>query len=86
MLRVLKADGIILWYDYHMNNPKNPDTKGLRRKEIEGLFPDCIFDFHRVTLAPPIARLIAPWSFLVCYLLEFIPWLRTHYLVVIKKS
>jgi len=27
MLRVLKPDGIILWYDYHMNNPKNPGVK-----------------------------------------------------------
>jgi len=32
MLRVLKADGIILWYDYHMNNPKNPDVKGIIHK------------------------------------------------------
>ncbi len=24
MLRVLKPSGSILWYDYHMNNPKNP--------------------------------------------------------------
>jgi len=31
MLRVLKPSGFILWYDYHMNNPKNPDVRGLRK-------------------------------------------------------
>jgi len=86
MLRVLKPGGIIIWYDYFVSKPTNPDTRGVRREEIEGLFPNCTFDFNRVTVAPPIARLIAPWSFLLCYLLELIPWLRTHYLVVIKKS
>jgi ubiquinone/menaquinone biosynthesis C-methylase UbiE len=24
MLRVLKDDGLILWYDYHVNNLRNP--------------------------------------------------------------
>jgi ubiquinone/menaquinone biosynthesis C-methylase UbiE len=85
MLRVLRPDGVILWYDYFVSKPTNRDTRGVRRKEIEGLFPGCIFDFHRITLAPPIARLVAPWSFLLCYLLELISWLRTHYLAVIRK-
>lgn len=26
MLRVLKPDGIIIWYDYHVNNPRNPTS------------------------------------------------------------
>src|SRR2546425_1473338 len=34
MCRVLKPDGSILWYDYHMNNPRNPDVKGVKRPEI----------------------------------------------------
>lgn len=86
MLRVLKPNGIILWYDYFISKPTNPDTRGVRRKEIEGLFPNCTFDFHRINLAPPITRLIALRSFLLCYMLELIPWLRTHYIVAIKKS
>lgn len=85
MLRVLKPDGIILWYDYFVSKPTNPDVKGVGKGEITRLFPNCTFDFSRVTLAPPIARAIAPHSFLLCYLLEKIPFLRTHYLVVIKK-
>ncbi len=85
MLRVLKPDGIILWYDYFISKPTNLDTRGVRRREIKRLFPNCIFDFHRITLAPPIARAIAPWSWLICYLLEKLSFLRTHYLGIIKK-
>jgi SAM-dependent methyltransferase len=86
MLRVLKPDGIVVWYDYFVSKPSNRDVKGIGKAEIKRLFPNCMFDFHRVTLAPPIARTIAPYSFLLCYLLEKIPWLRTHYLVVIQKK
>ena len=86
MLRVLKSDGIVLWYDYFLSKFTNPDVRGIGKREIRRLFPNCTRDFNKVTLAPPIARAVAPYSFLLCYLLEKMPWLRTHYLVVIKKK
>lgn len=86
MLRVLKPDGMILWYDYHMNNPKNPDVRGVKKKEIYDLFPDCDIYLKHITLAPPITRLIAPYSWLTCYLLEKMRVFNTHYMGVIKKS
>ena len=86
VLRVLSLSGIVLWYDYFVSKPTNADVKGIGRREILRLFPNCRFDFRRATLAPPITRAIAPYSFLLCYLLDKIPWLRTHYLVVIKKG
>lgn len=86
MIRVLKPSGIIIWYDYHMNNPRNPDVRGVKKKEIFELFPDCNINLKRITLAPPIARAIAPYSWTICDLLEKIPLLRTHYLGVIKKK
>ena len=86
MLRILKPDGIILWYDYFISKPSNQDVRGIGKREVIRLFPNCTFDFNKVTLAPPIARAVAPYSFLLCYLLDKIPWLRTHYLVVIKKK
>lgn len=67
MLRALKPDGIILWYDYHMNNPKNPDVKGVKKKEIYELFPHCQIDLKRITLAPPVTRLIAHGLFVICW-------------------
>src|SRR5215469_15525839 len=55
MRRVVKSDGLILWYDYHMDNPKNPDVKGVTAREISGLFPRCKIHLQRITLAPPLA-------------------------------
>ena len=86
MLRVLKKEGIILWYDFSYNNPRNPDVKGIKKKEIVNLFPNCKFTFKRVTLAPPIVRFIAPRSWLLCYLFEKLSFLCTHYLVIIRKE
>jgi ubiquinone/menaquinone biosynthesis C-methylase UbiE len=86
MLRVLTPNGIILWYDYFVSKPTNPDVKGIGKGEIIRLFPNLTFHFNKVTLAPPIARTVAPYSFLLCYLFEKVPWLRTHYLVVIRKT
>ena len=76
---------IILWYDYHMNNPNNPDVKGVKKKEIYELFPNCIIHLKRINLAPPIARAIAPYSLLLCYLLEKLKVFNTHYIGV-KRS
>ena len=41
--RVLQPDGIILCYDYHVNNPNNPDVKGVKKEEIYERFPHVKF-------------------------------------------
>ena len=86
MLRVLKTGGTIMWYDYHINNPKNPDVKGVKKKEIQELFPNCMLSLKRVTLAPPIVRSLVPLSILLCLILDKIPFLRTHYLGMIRRK
>ena len=86
MLRVLKSDGAILWYDFHYNNPSNPDVRGIKKKEIYHLFPDCRITLWKITLAPPLARSLAPYSWLVCYLLEKLKVFNTHYLGIIRKG
>jgi len=86
MLRVLKPDGIILWYDYYVNNPRNPDVRGVKKKDIYELFPNCEIYLKRITLAPPLARLIASRSQLVCYILEKLKIFNTHYIGIIKKK
>ena len=85
MLRVLKPDGIIIWYDYWISKPTNPDVEGVGKREIKNLFPNCKFEFHKITLAPPIARLLVPISWMLCELLEKIKIFNTHYLCIIKK-
>jgi SAM-dependent methyltransferase len=85
MMRVLKPEGVILWYDYHVNNPWNRDVRGVKRREIHQLFPYCRIDLERITLIPPLARRLAPYSMCACYLLERFPPLCTHYLGLIRK-
>jgi hypothetical protein len=87
MLRVLKAGGAILWLDFIFNNPANPDVQGIRLKQIRYLFPNCDLKVRRITWAPPLARCIAPLSWLLCYLLARLKFLNTHCLgLICKKS
>jgi ubiquinone/menaquinone biosynthesis C-methylase UbiE len=85
MLRVLKLGGVILWYDFRVNNPRNAAVRGIERNEIDSLFAGSEITLRRTTLAPPVARLVAPHSWLLAYLLERVPPLRTHYVGIIRK-
>ncbi len=86
MLRVLKEGGVILWYDLRVDNPQNPNVKGIRKPEIVRLFPDCRIDLQRVSLAPPLARFLAPYSWLACHVLTQVQVLNTHYLAMLSKK
>jgi hypothetical protein len=55
------------------------------REEIGALFPGCRTTLTRVTLAPPLARILAPKAPAVARMLAAVPWLRTHYLGVLRK-
>jgi SAM-dependent methyltransferase len=83
--RVTAPGGAILCYDLASNNPSNPNVRRVDRAEWRRLFPKTRPAFRSVTLAPPLARLIAPRSWLAAQALEAVPWLRTHLLVVFSK-
>ena len=85
MLRVLKPNGLMLWYDFRYNNPRNRNVKGIEAQEIQSLFPNCQIKFQKTTLAPPLARAIIPVSWIIALALEKIPVLCTHYLAAITK-
>lgn len=85
MLRILKPGGMIVWYDFWLN-PNNRRTRGIGRREIRRLFPGCSYDVQRVTLAPPIARRLAPFSPLACRCIEALRAFNSHYLVGIRRS
>jgi SAM-dependent methyltransferase len=86
MLRKLRADGIIVWYDFHVNNPANPDVRGIARSEIRQLFPDCQIHLEKLTLAPPLGRPIARVSHGLYRAVSAIKPLCTHYLGIIRKA
>jgi len=85
-LRVIKQTGVVLYYDYLYDNPKNRDVRGVKKREIEHLFEGAHIELARVTLAPPIARAVAPYSWAACYLLENLKIFNTHYIGTIKKG
>ena len=86
MLRILKPTGTILWYDFLMNNPRNPDVRGVKRREIKQLFPGCRIQLQRITLAPPLARRLAIYARPLYHLFSKMPLLCTHYLGAISKK
>lgn len=84
MCRVLAPGGCIVWYDFRVNNPANPDTRAVRKAEIQELFPDAAIELGTATLIPPLARCLAPHSLSACSVLSALPFLRTHYLATIR--
>jgi SAM-dependent methyltransferase len=81
----VRPGGAVLWYDFVVNNPRNPDVRGMPRSRVEALFPFAQIRWRRVTLAPPIARAVVrihPTLYTVC---NALPPLRTHALAWIAK-
>jgi hypothetical protein len=86
MLRVLRPAGAVLWYDLRVDNPSNPDVRGVGRDEIAALFPGCHAALVRATLAPPLARLLAGRATGLARALAVVPFLRTHWLGVLRRA
>lgn len=86
MLRVLRLNGLVLWYDFRVDNPRNPDVRGIEKREIQRLFPSCRVALKRITLAPPLLRALAPYSWLGSQLLSAVPWGCSHYFGTIQKA
>ncbi|MES2613642.1 MAG: class I SAM-dependent methyltransferase [Pseudomonadota bacterium] len=75
--------GGVLVYDFIVDNPRNPDVRGVPLAELRRLFPAAQVQSRRITLAPPIARrLPAAWLAPASALLH--P-LRTHRLTWLAK-
>lgn len=86
MIRVVKKTGFIIWYDFFVDNPWNQNVRGVRKAEIARLFPNCSIELERVSLVLPVAKFLAPWSWVACHLLSRLRLLNTHYLGLIKKK
>jgi ubiquinone/menaquinone biosynthesis C-methylase UbiE len=86
ILRVLAVGGALLWYDFRIDNPRNPHVRRVGRAELQALFPTLHGPIRSATLAPPLGRLVAPASWLLAEFLEALPFLRTHLLAVLVKG
>ncbi len=85
MWRWLKPGGAVLWYDFTVDNPRNPDVRGVPLRRVQALFPHGQVQAQRITLAPPLARAVCrvhPGLYSVC---NALPLLRTHVLAWVAK-
>jgi SAM-dependent methyltransferase len=83
--RVLAPGGAVVWYDFRVDNPRNPHVRGVGRRRIEVLFPEYALHVRSVTVLPPLARRLGratPWLYPV---LARIPPLRTHWIGLLRK-
>jgi ubiquinone/menaquinone biosynthesis C-methylase UbiE len=86
MIRVLKPRGHIIWYDFFVDNPWNPDVRGVGKKEISDLFASCRRHLERVTVAPPLTRRMGLFAPLLYPALAGIKICSTHYLGFFEKQ
>jgi ubiquinone/menaquinone biosynthesis C-methylase UbiE len=86
IVRVLAPGGALLWYDFAVDNPRNPNVRRVTRRELAALFPALRGSVRSVTLAPVLARAVAPHSWTVATLLEAVPFLRTHLVAVLGRE
>jgi SAM-dependent methyltransferase len=86
MARVLAPGGVILSYDFFVPSPKNSFVRPLRRRELSSLFPGFRVSARRITLAPPLARALAPRAWFLAEALEAIRVLDTHLLVRLERG
>lgn len=78
IVRVLRPEGWLVWYDLRYDNPRNRRVHGLDRADIAGLFPGWRADLSTTTLLPPLARRLGPLTRLLYRPLELLPPLRSH--------
>jgi len=84
MWACIHPGGGVLWYDFMYDNPANLDVRGVSVSRIRELFPSSHMKSWRLTLAPPISRMVTrihPALYQFCN----IPLLRTHILCWIPK-
>lgn len=85
MWRWVAPGGGVLWYDFTVNNPRNPDVRGVPLARVRQLFPRARLWRRKITLAPPIARAVCRVHPALYPLFNMLPLLRTHQLAWLQK-
>jgi SAM-dependent methyltransferase len=86
MWRWLRPGGHVLWYDFTVDNPRNPDVRGVPLARVRTLFPQGRVSAERVTLAPPLARAVCRVHPGLYPVFNALPLLRTHVLAWVAKG
>ena len=80
-----RPGGGVLWHDFAWDNPRNPDVRGVPVARVRQLFPAARLHVRRITLAPPLGRVVARWHPALWAALDALPFLRSHRLIWIEK-
>jgi SAM-dependent methyltransferase len=86
MWELVRPGGGVLWYDFAVDNPRNPDVRGVPMSRVRALFPLGVVRAWRVTLAPPLARAVTRIHPVLYPPLNALRVLRTHRLCWIQKQ
>jgi ubiquinone/menaquinone biosynthesis C-methylase UbiE len=86
MWSLTKPGGGILWYDFMYDNLRNPDVRGVSIERIQELFPCGTIKIWRVTLAPPISRVVTKIHLKLYTVFNTTFFLRTHALCWIRRK
>lgn len=83
MWEAVRPGGVVLSFDFTVNNPSNDQVRAVPRSRVAELFPGEM-QSRRLLLAPPISRRVG-WHPAFHLTLRAVPLLRTHLLSVIRK-
>ncbi len=86
MWRWVRPGGGVLWYDFTVNNPRNADVRGVPVQRLRALFPYGQLSVQRITLAPPIARVVTRLHPALYSVFNSLPLLRTHVLAWMQRQ
>ena len=82
----VRKGGWIMIFDFRYDNPSNPDVCKVTRKELDDWWPGSEKLYITDILAPPLARKLVGKSYLAAEMLTlFFPFLRSHFVYMVKK-
>jgi ubiquinone/menaquinone biosynthesis C-methylase UbiE len=85
MLRVLRPEGRILWYDIKKLRP-TADLVPIDLAEIKSLFPGCAIEMRPVTLGWRASHSLVPRSRTAALLAQKLPGTKSHYAGLIRPK
>lgn len=86
MWTLVKPGGGVLWIDFVYDNPRNRDVRGMPLARVRELFPEASVRHWRISLAPPISRVVTRVHPSLYGLFNALPPLRTHLLCWLAKD
>lgn len=83
--RVLRPGGFVMFYDFRVRNPFNPQTRPVTRRQLDSLFAGFDQLIVPVTVVPQVVRRLGPLTKLAYRTLSRVPGARSHLLGLFRK-